>query len=84
MLTCKHASQLISQSLDRRLSWWERINLRLHLTLCDVCTRFQSQLQQLRIAVKRLSKGIEQDETIKLPADAKQRISNALESRHSG
>ena len=60
MLTCKQASQLISQSLDRKLSWHERFVLRLHLLICKYCLRFSQQLQTLRVALKRMSADIAQ------------------------
>ncbi len=52
MLTCKEASALVSQGLDRRLSWRQRLNLRLHLLACDACTSFKRQMQFLQIAVR--------------------------------
>lgn len=81
MLSCKQASQLLSQSLDRRLSWCERISLRLHLAMCDFCRRFSQQLQQLIATIRLQREQIEQDAAIQLPADVRQRISNALDSR---
>jgi len=51
-LTCKEASKLISAGMDRRLSFAERIGLRLHVGICDACTRFTSQVQFLRRALK--------------------------------
>jgi hypothetical protein len=51
-LSCKEASRLISQGLDRRLSVPERIRLRLHVGICDACTRFTSQVAFLRRAMK--------------------------------
>lgn len=83
MLSCKDASRLISQSLDRRLSLGERISLRMHLLMCDVCKRFSYQLGLMRIAVRRMTHQIEEDEQIKLPEEAKSRIARAIESsRH--
>jgi hypothetical protein len=38
--------------MDRRLSIAERITLRLHVGICDACTRFTSQVQFLRRALK--------------------------------
>jgi hypothetical protein len=38
--------------MDRRLSLTERIALRLHVGICDACTRFTSQVQFLRRALK--------------------------------
>jgi len=53
-LSCKEASRLLSQSLDRDLTLGEHARLRLHLTLCDACRNFNQQLKQLRQAVARL------------------------------
>jgi len=51
-LSCKEASRLISEGMDRRLSVPERITLRLHVGICDACTRFTSQVEFLRRALK--------------------------------
>jgi hypothetical protein len=51
-LSCKEASRLISEGMDRRLSVPERIKLRLHVGICDACTRLTSQLAFLRRALK--------------------------------
>jgi predicted anti-sigma-YlaC factor YlaD len=53
-LSCKEASRLLSQSLDREMTLGELARLRLHLTLCDACRNFSRQLKQLRQAVARL------------------------------
>lgn len=78
MLSCKQASQLISQSLDRRLTWGERFALRFHLMICDVCKRFKLQLDLMVRAVRTLRQQTEVDERIKLTAEARQRISRQL------
>ena len=54
MLSCKEASRLVSQGLDRNLGFGERIALRVHLAICDGCTNFKSQVAFLRRAVKQL------------------------------
>ncbi len=80
MLTCKQASQLISQSLDHPLSWSQRMQLRVHLFICDACSRFNRQLYLLRIALHRIRDQIEQDSTIQLPLEVKARIERKIES----
>jgi hypothetical protein len=57
MLSCKEASALMSQTLDRRLSLWERLSLRLHLAICDGCRRCERQMAFLRSACRRYSSG---------------------------
>jgi len=51
-LSCREASQLISEGMDRRLSISERIGVRLHVSICDACTRFTAQVAFLRRALK--------------------------------
>jgi len=38
--------------MDRRLSVTERIALRLHVGICDACTRFTAQVDFLRRALR--------------------------------
>ncbi len=57
MLSCKDASHLVSEGLDRRLGFGERIALRVHLAICDGCTNFSEQMAFLRKAVQQLGSG---------------------------
>jgi hypothetical protein len=54
MLTCKEATRLVSQGLDRRLPFGRRVALRVHLAICDGCTHFSKQMDFLRRAVRQL------------------------------
>jgi predicted anti-sigma-YlaC factor YlaD len=84
MLTCKQASQLISQSLDHRLSWYELMQLRLHLMMCGACNRFKKQLNILLIGLRKIRTNIENNSATQLPLDAKTRIVEKLKSnQHS-
>ena len=80
MLTCKQASQLISQSLDKKLNWQERFALHLHLFICKYCLRFSQQLNTLRVALKRVSESVENDTNITLPSETKARIAKSIEN----
>ena len=51
MLSCKEASRLTSEALDRKLGITERLALRFHLMLCSACTRVDKQLKFLRRAI---------------------------------
>ncbi len=84
MLTCQQASQLISQSLDHPLSWYELMQLRLHLMMCGACNRFRKQLNVLLVGLHKIRTNIENDSAIQLPLDAKTRIVEKLKSnQHS-
>ncbi|HSH96803.1 MAG: zf-HC2 domain-containing protein [Methylophilaceae bacterium] len=83
MLSCKEASRLISQSLDRQLTLGERLSLRFHLVFCDMCTAFKRQLGVIGSAVKRYRLAIENNQDIQLSKEAKARISNTIQSSQS-
>jgi len=48
MKSCKDITALVSASLDRRLTRWERLQVRLHLLYCSGCSRFEQQMLYLR------------------------------------
>lgn len=54
MLSCKQATELMSQSQDQRLGLRERFALRMHLLMCLGCRNFDRQLVFLRRAADRL------------------------------
>ena len=54
-LTCREAHRLVSEGLDRDLSVFERLRIRMHLTVCDACTNFNGQMVLLRRATQRLT-----------------------------
>ena len=83
MLSCKGASQLISQSNDRRLTRRERLALRFHLLICVVCKRFSRQLDMISSAVKRMRNKAEANTEVQLPPEARQRIADAIEPNGS-
>ena len=52
LLTCREASRLISERLDRELPIAERAALRVHLAICVACTRMTRQFEFLRRAAR--------------------------------
>lgn len=56
MVTCREASRLTSESLDRRLSVRERLVLHLHLLLCGACTRYHKQVYAMRRVIRLVSR----------------------------
>ena len=56
-LTCKEASRLISSGLDKELSAAQRTALRLHLAVCDACSKLKAQFIFLRRALSAYSSG---------------------------
>ena len=54
-ITCKEASRLLSAELDGKLTLTQRATLKLHLTLCDACTRVKAQFEFIRRALSSYS-----------------------------
>jgi predicted anti-sigma-YlaC factor YlaD len=80
MLTCKDASHLLSERLERKLSRRERWSLRLHLWICANCRRFERHLALLRRALRQLGEADAAGGD--LPVDARNRIRHALAERN--
>jgi hypothetical protein len=73
MPTCRRATRLISDGLDRSLSWAERLRLGAHLLLCRPCFRFRRAAGWLHRTLA------SPPADVRLPAAARARIRRALE-----
>jgi hypothetical protein len=54
MMPCREVTHLVSQGLDRRLGFGERVALRVHFAICGGCKNFDRQMKLLREAVRQL------------------------------
>ncbi len=52
--TCREVHRLVSEGLDRDLTMVERARMRLHLMVCEACTRFNGQMDLLRRAMRHM------------------------------
>ena len=50
--TCREVHRLVSEGMDRELSLVERTRMRLHLIVCEACTRFNGQMATIRKAMR--------------------------------
>lgn len=57
MMTCKDATQLVSERYERTLSLRELLSLKMHTTMCKGCSNYGQHLDVLRLAAKRLREG---------------------------
>jgi hypothetical protein len=73
MLTCRDITRLISDRLERRLSWFEWLCLGVHLLGCEPCCRFRRAVRWLHNSLASAP------ENERLPAEARERIRLALE-----
>jgi len=78
MLSCKEVSLLISRSYDARLTWRQRLAVRLHLLVCEACRRFTEQMRFLRRAGRAFADRQRDSASNGLSADARDRIRRTL------
>jgi hypothetical protein len=57
MLSCKQATELMSQEKDHPLGLSERIGLRLHVLICAGCANYRQHMGVLRAACRRFGSG---------------------------
>ncbi len=48
MLNCKEATVLMSMEMDRKLTWYQKLGLSIHLLICTGCQNFNRQMAFLR------------------------------------
>ena len=79
--SCEIVSEHESDSLDRRLSRWERLMINAHQLSCPGCRRFRRQVRTLRAALDQIRARREAGEQLAgvfLPPDVRRRIKAAL------
>lgn len=84
MLSCKEATKLVSDNLDRKLPLWTRIGLRLHAAMCKGCAAYRHQIESLN---KLVSDHYRSDQSATnrtdLPDDVLERIKASLHTDRS-
>lgn len=81
MINCKEYAHLSSRGMDKSLSFWERLSMRIHLLLCKPCNLLREQFKIMREACRLVSA----DETptpqsdVQLPDDVCRRIKSAIQ-----
>ena len=84
MYSCKDVSQLLSESMDRSLPFYQRVLMRLHLLMCKYCTRCKQHFEALRAASRQEDLyGNELDASRALSNDGKERLKKFLKNHLS-
>ena len=79
MLNCRQVTRLVSQSMEVRLPWYQRVGVRFHLLYCVWCRRYASQVQFLRKAAKGLAMEAQNASASTLSPEAKEQMRKRLE-----
>lgn len=51
--TCREVTTILVAREDRKLGWNERLALRIHLSICETCPRFERQILTVRHSFQR-------------------------------
>lgn len=80
MLSCRDTTRLASESLDHRLTLWQRMQVAMHMMMCGPCRRARRLMQFLRDAFGRLNTDDFQQLSMEqsLTPDVRERIKEAL------
>lgn len=79
MMSCKKVSGLISASLDRPLSFRERLGVLAHSLICKGCTHYNNQMLFIRAASHRITQQWDADnDGPRLSPDAALRIKKCI------
>ncbi len=79
MFNCKEMTRVVSESLDRDLRLFERIGLRMHMSMCRRCPRFKDQLLAIREILRLYAAGEDEREpSHTLSPEARDRIKQSL------
>lgn len=85
MPTCEEVSRLISESLERSLSFRERTGMRIHFLMCEFCRRFREQMAFIREVMNRYQRAIDAGKAmgpeIALSPGAREKTRNLLSEK---
>lgn len=81
MFNCKDVSKKVSESMDRKLPFHQRMFIRIHLMMCKYCSRFKRQLMILR-KMSRMETIFPKDiqQSMVLSMEARERMKKSLRS----
>ena len=79
--SCREVTELVSRSMETKLSWRKKIELKLHLWSCVACNRYLFQLKFMREVFEIQEDKFNRNKKIPtLSSDAAERLKNALKS----
>ena len=79
-IKCKSATELASRTMDQRLSFYNRVALKLHYLVCAHCARYARQLNEIR-RLLHLEWSADPQDAPALSMEARQRIETELHKK---
>ena len=78
--TCRETTELASRAMDQRLPFGDRMTMRMHLSICKNCARFNQQLQEMR-RLFRVETGADEGVAPGLTPEARRRIETEMQNK---
>jgi hypothetical protein len=78
IFNCQHVAQLVSESMDHKLSPGRRLGMRFHLLMCKHCARYKKQLYFIRQLISNNSSLISDSSPTTMDESAKKRLRQIL------
>lgn len=75
---CDKISHLVSDAFERKLSWLERIEVKIHLSMCQLCSSYARNMTMLHDVCSYIRRS-DMDDNSQLPKASKQKIKYALQ-----
>ena len=79
MPSCQDISMLVSKGMDSQLPVMKRLSIRLHVSMCSLCRRYEKQLHMLREGTGHYADPDENTVEESLSPAARDRLQRALE-----
>ncbi len=76
MMNCRDMTKLISDSMERPISWRQRMELWMHTMMCGLCRAFRANIVTLRKLARQI--GDDTGESDPLSPNAKERVRSAM------
>ena len=78
MITCKEASRIISDGLEKDLPLLDRILVRIHLAMCKTCGYYKKQIIEIKNLLENCSDSDHLSSPDPLPDDTREQIKALL------
>jgi len=78
--SCRDMAKLCSQSIDRKLTFWERLRMGMHCRICSWCIDYSDQVHKVSDTVSDEGESLAEVKKDKLSEDCKARIQAMMDA----
>ena len=84
MITCKQVSKALAENRIHELPWHKRLGLKIHIKLCFVCGKANTQIVQLQNGIKKMLDRDDDDlyVNVRLSDEAKENLKQKMNANN--